>query len=200
MTALFRQTALILLASGLGACSGPSSSDWFPLAEGMQWNSTFEFTTPAPGIQTGTSTIRVEGSDVIEGNEYMKVSMVLSGIPGIDPQINYYRKTRSGLYQIRDSQRDAGEFIAIPFPLRIGDSWKVQAAGLDLAYKAEAIVSVPLPDRTYENCMKLTFEGTVDGVHIEGQSFQAPGVGTVRQVEKYDSVTFEVRLKEFSCC
>jgi hypothetical protein len=191
-----RQAALSFIAVGLAACSNPSS-DWFPMAEKMQWEYAIEYASRPDKIQTGISTIRIEGSETIDGKKYIKTSRVLTGFPGVEPRINYYRKSSDGLYEIRDSHRDAGEYLLIPFPVEVGNSWHVQAAGLDLMYKAEAIVSVPLPERTYKNCLQLTFKGTADGDQLEGETYQAPGIGTIRQVERYNSGTLEVRLKSF---
>ena len=180
------------------ACSGDSGPDWFPLAEDMRWEYALQLTRPYKASASGLLTSQVTGVEYIDGEDYLTVATYFTGLRIREPRIDHYRKTSDGIYQVRESRRGAGEFLAYPLTLEVGRTWQVQSAGMDLLYRVEGIESVPLPTRTYDDCLKISFEGTLDGVDLDGTTYLAPDVGMVYQVEHGPDLKAEILLMRYS--
>lgn len=186
----------ILVAS----CMKPAGHEYYPLPEkGTSRTYTATYGSPSGEVSKIQVVRRGEGSETVDGHRYWKEVEVVSGIPGVDAPVHYYRRGDDGIYKIHGNDRDSGEYLVFPLPLEIGKSWTVvEPSGTTLTYTAEAIESVALPSRTIERCLKLTVSGQSDSEQITGTVFHAPGVGEVRSVYDASGVTVEVILESSS--
>jgi len=145
---------------------------------GARWEYSLENMVPFLGVQKGKVLRRVDGEETINGKTYFKTVTVFSGIPGRESYHYYWRKGPDGLYEIDGT--DLPEYLDTPLPLTVGMNWTVQYPNEQQKCSAEAIETVELFDRKYENCLKISFAG--EG--YSGYSYYAPDVGLVKRVIK----------------
>ena len=132
--------------------------------------------------------VRNDGEEVIRGKAYFKLVTVFAGIPGAESQVNYYRRTDEGIYSISGKHKDQPEYLETPFPLQVGKNWTVKTSDAELTYRVEGVETAELFDKSYDNCLKVSFSGSRNSmgtkVQIEGYSYRAPKVGEVKSVTK----------------
>ncbi len=182
-------------------CAQPEGSEYFPMSDDSRWEYTLEYMTRPAGVQQASTVRRVDGQHRIDGESYYKFVTVVSGFPGTDPEIRYYRKTNEGIF-VRWSE-ESDEYLETPFPLTVGNEWTVgfseggEEGTLQLKYKLEAIETVVFAEHSYEDCLKISFVVEKEGHRVEVTSFYARGVGLVRQVTKLPRITMELRLEQY---
>ena len=166
----------------LSACTKQQGEEYFPKpSQGAQWEYILQIATPE-GKHEGRILIRIDGEETINGKKYYKQINTISGNPRVD--IIYNRRAKEGIYRIDGNQKDRPEYLWMPFPIKVGSTWTVQAPGGTRHYRAENIVPVQLINRKYENCLRVSFQIDNESKRIEGASFFAPGIGEVLCVQK----------------
>jgi hypothetical protein len=178
---------VLSLALLLTGCSKQDSETYFPLSDGAYWEYSMEVYITGGSFISGKMKTRVDGEERINGEQYIKVVKVTSGIPDSEPEINYYRTTNDGIYFISKKHINHPEQLYLPASLDVGSSWSVQTPDSDIRYTIEAIEDAELFDRKYENSLRIVFEGTEDtedlgAVIIKGVSYYAPSVGVVKTI------------------
>ena len=172
-------------------CSKPKGAEYFPeLRDGASKVYSIEYNVPPTGVQKGRLAIRVDGTETINGKSYSKELTVPSGIPGAPTQTRFVRRDKTGIYAINGDDSTKTEYLEIPLPVQVGSSWTSKSPRGELHYRAEAIEAAQLFDRSYENCLKVSFTSSVG----EGYACHAPGLGMVRSVIKASGVTMELTL------
>lgn len=137
------------------ACSKQKGEDYFPEPrDGEQWEYKVELLAPLLGVVQGKMLVRVDGKETIKGKDYFKFVNVLTGIPGVEPEVYYYRWAREGVYEIKEQEKKQTESRIVPFPVDVGATWKA----FDKSCRVEAIETLELYDRKYEDCLKIVCE------------------------------------------
>jgi len=189
-----------LLVVLLFSCSKKhSGSEYLPeCGVGSEYIYTLELLSIA-GKQTGQLISRVESSEEISGINYNKIVNIYSGIPGLENEIFFIRYTPEGIYRLEKST-NSKEQILYPFPLLINTTWNFKDRE---GYKYECTVTsnedLYLPEKTYKNCLKITWNGKKSYNEVEGLEYLAPGIGVVKSVWKYSGVVMEMVLVKDNC-
>ncbi len=192
------KVACLLCILGLESCSRQAGPQYFPISDGAQCDYSVEYMAPLLGVQKGRLRRRVDGLEKIRGSEYFKLVEVFSGIPGVEPGINYLRKTDRGIYQVSGKHRDTPEFLWVPFPLTVGSKWLVNAPEGQSECRVESEETAELWGRRYDHALKMTCRGQYGGVAFEESQYIAKGVGMVKDVLRVSGVTMEFSLEGYS--
>jgi len=174
----------LLLILCLVGCSPGYSQEYFPLKDGAQWEYSLEMLAPSGQQVFGRIKTRVDGTRTINGVDYFKVISISSGIGGAEPEINYFRASPDGIYILPGTKLDQPEQLYLPASPEVGSEWHVQVPESDLHYTVQAIETAELFDKKYENCLKISVEGTVrmegsETLSAKGVMHLAPSIGTV---------------------
>ena len=157
-------------------CSKPIAEEYFAAPrDGARREYALEYSAPLLGVQKGRVASRIDGTERINGKPYFKEVAVFSGIPGMPAQIRYVRNDRDGIHVIEGNDNTKTEYLEIPFPVKVGNTWIVKKPKGEIHYRAEAIETLQLFDRKYDRCLKISYSGP----HGEGYSYTAP-VGSGR--------------------
>ena len=187
MNSIYKILCLVTLL--MIGCSGQDGKTYFPLRETSTWEYTTEYLISAgwrgSHASTGRTVVRIDGMETINGKKYYKVVSVTTGIPGVEPEINYYRKTSDGIYIVSQRYRDLPEQLYFPASIEIGTTWNVQNPESDFRYLIKDIADAELIDQKYANCLKIELNGTVydeelGSMRVNGVSYYAPSVGLVK--------------------
>lgn len=201
-----RVTILLLLFCGtfFSACS-KKTPDYLPLTDSSHWEHTLEFSSPGLGFQRGRGVMRVDGHETINGKDYSKLVVVVTGIPGYEPFYIYRRRTADAEYELpeRHKANPAAESVALPLPPTVGKEWEGDTPDVHTKFKIEAIETAELADRKYEGCLKIsvrrTYKNTTPPEESVGYQYLAPGVGIVkeyfRQGERMFTFTIDKHTK-----
>ncbi len=119
-------------------------------------------------IKEAKMVVRVEAEEEIRGHTYLKTAVVYSGIPGVEPEIVYQRRTPDGLYEVSGRQKE--DPVAYPLLLEVGASWEVETPEYKINAIVEAVEDAQLLSKTYEDCVKISFTqedaaGTANGYY-----------------------------------
>lgn len=179
---------LVLFAFG---CSKQPEDEYFPeIRDGSQREYSMEYSVLSVGVQKGRIAYRIDGTETIDGMVYYQEIGVISGIPGMPAITQFTRRDKQGIHVIDGNDKTKSEYLAIPFPIKVGNSWTANRHDGEYHYRAEAIETLQLFDRKYERCLKITFSGP----GVEGYSYLAPGVGEVKGVFSGSGFTMEYTL------
>ena len=173
--------ALLFCLMLLG-CARQPGKEFYPFSNGARWEYSVEFSSPFAGVQRGKCIIRIEGTEKIRGNVYFKKVTVFSGIPGAEPETSFHRVTANGVYKIPGAHRDMQEYLEVPFPLKVGTAWSEAEPEGRIDWHVEIEETAELPERQYEKSLKIRFHGQNATGAFDGFEYDAPGIGTVRQV------------------
>ena len=190
--------ALSALVSLACAPSPLPAMEYFPGDEDSRWE--FEVHLVAGELEMeGVASIYGDGVQVVDGKSYTRVVMDLGGVPifeATEPSVILSRVSDEGIYA-RLNER-AREFLDTPFPVTLGESWRVDDD--DLVYLGEyaALETVMVGGRTYEDCLKVLSSMAAQGQALHQTSHLAPGIGPVRiEMEFPNGVTLDLRLTDY---
>lgn len=116
----------LAVLSSLTACGGSESpasgTDPFPLAVGNRWSMQFDIRIGATDAQSGTSTLEVIRSEVVDGETAHVIADSMSGTE------RRYVQTQTEVWRLPaddapSEERAAGRFLVLKLPLRAGDRW-----------------------------------------------------------------------------
>ena len=176
-------------------------SDYAPLSNKSRWTYSVEYRGPFGGVQTGKMVRRVDGKETIQGKTYYKIVTVFSGIPGIEPDVSYLRLSKDGTWKIMGKHKDKPECLVSAPSLDVGTTWTVtDPEGKRKEYRVVGKETAELFDRKYENCLKISFQGTTREIFaskMEGYEYLAPGIGCVKEVWSNGLVTIELTLDTY---
>jgi hypothetical protein len=181
-----RSTACLIALSLLilSSCAKQQGEEYFPkVSAGSQWEYVLQYATPA-GTQNGKLLIRIAGEEKVNGKKYYKQISIISGLSGQETQTSYNRRGKDGIYKIDNIEKDNLEYKSIPFPLTVGSVWTITTPDGQLKYRAEKVETVEMLNRRYENCLRISYQVDNKGVHVEGVTHLAPGIGEVACVQK----------------
>jgi hypothetical protein len=185
-----RLAILLLVITGLtSSCSKKEEGrDYFPINKEEEFS--LSFSAPSGATLQGKMVVRNQGEEVINGKTYTKYFAEISA-PTTDSQqspiIVYSRITPEGVYSVVDEHKDFPEFLDYPFPLKVGTTWtRVKFEG-EQKCRVESIEDVQLPDKTYEKCLKISFQQESGENPINGIEYLAKGIGNVKVVFNYKS-------------
>jgi len=139
------------------------------------------------------SVSRIDGDEIINGKKYYKWINVYSGIPGAEAEVFYYRHTNEG----NGKYKDRPEYLDTMFPLEIGTIWTSQTPTGDIHYRVVSLETLELIDRTYKDCLRVSYNGSYESSQLEGYFFLAKDVGVVKHVTKIQGVTLDATLEKF---
>lgn len=188
--------AIVLASMPAAACSEPRGSDYFAFSMGRTCNYTVEYLMPNGGVLRGKALTRSDGEETISGKDYLKIVAVFSGLPGLDPQVAYYRNAKDGIWKIEGRHKDKPEHLVAPLPLGVGASWRMDAPEGSCDCRVESKEVVELMSGTYEDSIKLVCTCQTGPSRTELVMYQAAGVGTVRSVAKGPGVTMELQIEQ----
>ena len=172
--------AVTILATCMG-CAHTGGSDYFPMDQASKWEYT-EYITTAYRTNQSTSVHHIEGREEVNGTIYDRLVDESDAAETLEPNVVYFRKTKDGIFLIDDADDDRNEYLYLPFPLDVGDRWTTKTVQGEVTYRVEACEDVALASVTYEDCLKVAFDGTQGSIPFSGYVYYAKGVGLVRQV------------------
>lgn len=186
----FKLFALIILVFIFSViCSFGKEKDYYPLGIGARWDYSINVMNPS-GVFEGKSVMRIEGIEEIEAKlpsgdmikeKFFKSTILFSGIPGMDNEIEYYRKFEEGIYYVSDRDINRNLRLMLPLPIEIGKTWEETEDGD--TYRIESIETLEQLDeegnkRKYKNC--LTVNGTDYGFPVT--DYYVPDIGLLKRV------------------
>lgn len=167
-----------------------------PLEDGMKLIYDVEYVTGLGGVQRAEAIQRVDGTRTIGGHEYFRVVMVVKGMPGWEPEVVYQRIAPDGLHEVRYVDEKPVEYLLLPIPLKVGQTWQVDMAKMNFACRVEAHEPAILPEKTYEDAYKVACSGTRGPLFFKNYTYWANGAGTVKLVQDAGAIRMEMRLRE----
>jgi hypothetical protein len=167
-----------------------------PLAVGMRWDVDVEVTKPGGQTVQGAVVREITGTQKVDLYTYFVVETSFTGLPDMKNFTMYRRKSTQGIYAINAIDKAKQEHMEIALPLEVGKSWKTSMGLLVITSTVEAKESLKIGDRTYEDCVKISYKSN-DG-KLSGTYWQAPDVGNVQEETKVDGAVFKFTLKKFS--
>lgn len=195
---------LPILILGL-SCSGRTEQHYFPLKNGAKWEYALEYLSAGGEVVKGRAVTRIDGQKTIAGKRYFRSVLVTSGIPGAESSHRYFRRAPEGLYAIDGDQLQFGEYMSLPLPLEVGRAWKVESATAQMLCEAERIEAAELLDKRFDDCLRITCEGTIHEGGRQGSlssiTHQCPDVGRVKETAEFVRgsvrVTYSLMLEDF---
>jgi hypothetical protein len=176
-------------------CRG-TPEGFVPLADGMKLVYEVEYVTGLGGVQRAEAIQRVDGTRNIGGHEYFRVVLVVRGMPGWEPEVVYQRMAEEGLREVRYVDGKPVEYLLLPAPLKVGQTWQVDMAKMNFACKVEAHEPAILPEKTYEDAYKVACSGSRGPLFFKNYTYWVNGVGTVKLVQEAGAIKMEMRLRE----
>lgn len=193
---LFLLTVLLSMTMVmLAACGDSGNRQYFPEPKVGQSRTYLASFQTSAGIQTVTMIERVEGKEKINGKTYYKAVTIFQNAPDAQPILSYERYSKDGIYAIDTDDPQQAEYLDTPFPLENDSSWSVQHGNTQLDVRVEGFEDVYLPDKTYENCLKLSLTGFDGGAPVSLEQYYAEGIGMVRQTGTYGDMIVEITLQ-----
>ena len=186
---------LLLLLCGL-VVARAEHDVYNPLAVGLRWDVDVEMTAPGGQKTQGTATREITGTDKIEGFTYFIVDTSFTGLEKMKNFTMYRRKAAKGIYAINALDKIKQEYLEEALPLSVGATWKTTIFGQIIVSTVEANESLKIGDKTYENCMKISYKSS-DG-KLSGTYWQAPDVGNVQEETNVGGLIFKFTLKKYS--
>jgi hypothetical protein len=191
----FSRCTLMALGALIVLSCGKPVDEFVPLKVGNEVVYDVEYLVRFGSLQRAEAVLRTEGKQTIGNHEYYKTALVVQGIPGVEPQISYLRAERDGLHGLRYINNSPFEYLALPSPVEVGNSWSMKTPESDMHCQVESKEPAILPAKTYDDAYKISCHGTVNGINYVFYSYQVRGIGVVKSVEKIGDVTLEMRLK-----
>lgn len=176
-------------------CRG-TPQGFVPLEDGMKLVYDVEYVTGLASVQRAEAIQRVDGTKNINGNEYFRVVLVVKGMPGWKPEVLYQRMAADGLREILYVDGKPVEYLLLPVPLKVGQTWQVDAPKMNFACRAEAHEPAILPEKTYEDAYRVACSGSRGPLFFKNYTYWANGVGTVKLVQEAGAIKMEMRLRE----
>ena len=173
--------ALCFMLTAISACAQAGGKDYFPLADGAQWEYTGRFLPSTGGQYRARAAIRIEGTTLIRGRRYFKyvISGNFTGAPNAPrklEQVRYYRAEAGSIYFLPGNDLDGTERLSMPLPIPVGEQWFSGAVEVT----AERVGTVEAGGHKYADCLKLTYRQP--GVQRTNEEYLAPSVGLVKFV------------------
>ncbi len=179
------------------SCSQPKGGDYVPSADGTKWEYSVEYAAALVGVGKGKMVSRIDGDETINGKKYRKRINVYSGIPGAEAEVYYERESNEGIFTIDGKHKDKPEYLDVMFPLEIGINWTSHRPAGDVHFRVESLETLELIDRTYKDCLRISYTGSYESKSFEGYYFLAKDVGMVKDVYKIQGATFDVTLEKY---
>ncbi|HJT35896.1 MAG TPA: hypothetical protein VJ783_27960 [Pirellulales bacterium] len=172
--------------------------DYLPLVVGRVMYYDISWTPPVGEAKSATATGDVQAQVEIAGKTYFKQVTKISGIPFSPTTVIYFRRAPEGVYQVFEGDESKPEWLYLPAKIKIGDRWSATTVQGDVEFTASGIEDVETPSGTYRDCLKLSLViKTALGKATEDQ-WLAPGVGSVKQVDRNPLFSSTTVLKEVS--
>jgi hypothetical protein len=176
-------------------CRGTPQS-FIPLENGLKLVYDVEYVTGLGNVQRAEAIQRIDGKRTIGGKEYFRVLLVVTGIPGWEPEVLYHRMAEDGLYEVRYVEGRPVEILALPVPPKVGQTWQTDAAKIQVSCRVEAREPAILPEKTYENAYRIACSGTRGPLYFKNYTYMVEGVGPVKLVQEAGAIKLEMRLRE----
>lgn len=189
--------ALAMVATS--GCTNEPASKYHYLKDGARWEMAVETLLPNGEVRKTKVIARIDGTEEIGGKVYHKKVVVPVGIPGREPAVTFLRVESDGVYSITEGFRDVPPTMSARLPVEIGATWVTGApdGSGQIVFTYSGIETAELPDRKYEDCLLITFEGSTSEGPISGYAYAAPGIGDVKSVLQMGQVTVESLLVAF---
>jgi len=161
--------------------------DYWPMGDGKRWKYSTELCSE-DNCNKGERTSLIDGQEVFGGKKYFKFVSILS--KASDQEIVYMRKAKEGIYLHAISKdKSESEALILPIPSTIGKKWNLVSHESGLSLEIIAKEALYLPDKKYENCLKVSLkakytEGELKGIESDGFVYYAPDIGLVKSLTK----------------
>jgi hypothetical protein len=169
---------------------------FMPLETGWKAVYEVEYSTGLGGVQRAGAVMRFDETKTIGGKEYVRVSMAITGVPGHQTDIYYQRFESDGLHELRYIGDRPVDYLFTPWPLKVGQAWLINGAGMELTCRVDAHEPAVLPEKTYDDAWKYSCYGTQAKSRYKYEAYLVEGLGPVRMVHNMGDFTMELRLKE----
>jgi hypothetical protein len=176
-------------------CRG-TPQGFVPLENGLKLVYDVEYVTGFGNVQRAEAIRRIDGKRDIGGKEYFRVLLVVKGMPGWEPEVSYQRLAEDGLREVRYVEGKPVEYLALPVPLKVGQTWQTDVAEIDVSCLVDAHQPAILPEKTYEDAYKVSCSGNRGPLFFKDSTYWVEGVGTVKTVREAGALRMEMRLRE----
>ncbi|HEV2852562.1 MAG TPA: hypothetical protein VHC97_07135 [Thermoanaerobaculia bacterium] len=184
----------LALALGLGCRGTPGG--FVPLENGLKLVYDVDYVTGLGNVQSAEAIQRIDGKKTISGNEYFRVVLVVKGMPGWEPEVLYQRMAADGLHEVRYVGGKPVEYLAVPVPLTVGRTWRIDTSEININCRVDAHEPAILPEKTYEDAYRYSCSGTRGPLYFKNYTYMVQGVGVVKLVQESGALKMEMRLRE----
>ena len=194
---MMRRFLLSLALALCGFTAARAEQDLYnPLAVGLRWDVDVEMTPVGGETMHGTAVREVTGTEKIGPYTYFVVTTTFTDLPKMKDFTMYRRKSARGIYAINALDKTRQEYLEAALPLTVGQAWKTTIGGQTFTSTVESKESVKIDDKTYENCVKVSYKSS--NGNLSGAYYQAPDVGNVQETTTVGGKAFKFTLKKFS--
>ena len=171
----------LTFAASVATCAEPAV-DYCPLPANGKWTYDLQIAHPDHTQIAGTLICRLDGEVTIEGKTYVRIVNATKGVAGMEASVGFYRRAPDGVYFRADDKAGSPDSLLLPDPPTVGKTWTTDFGNAKRVSRIEKVESAELPDRKYEQSIKISFTLTSASGELKGYEYRAPGVGQVRQV------------------
>jgi hypothetical protein len=185
-----KKVIFFLLGFFILSCS-EKPNDYFLLKTNLKTEYSIEYLVPS-GEVTGKMVASTGNEININDNKYFIVTLAYSGVPGMENQTYYYRKSNKGIVFL-ESKEDTIDHIELPSNLKIGEKWRIKTKDRNIKYEIISIEDLITTERTYKECIIIEGNGSVfidagkktetEG-DLKAKYYYAKGIGMVKATEK----------------
>lgn len=176
-------------------CRG-TPQGFMPLENGMKLVYEVDYVTGLGNVQHAEAIQRVDGQRDIDGKEYFRVMLVVKGMPGWEPEVLYQRMAEDGLHEVRYTDGKPEEYLLLPTPLKVGQTWQIDRVSMNFACRVDAQEPAILPEKTYEDAYKVSCSGNRGPLFFKNYTYWVDGAGPVKLVQEAGAIKMEMRLRE----
>ena len=190
-----RYAALWIAALTAFGCRG-TPEGFVPLENGLKLVYDVDYVTGLGNVQHAEAIQRIDGKKNIGGKDYFRVLLVVKGMPGWEPEVTYQRMAEDGLHEIRYVEGKPVEHVELPVPLKVGQTWQIDMAQIDVSCRVDAREPAILPEKTYEDAYKVSCSGNRGPLYFKKYTYWVEGVGWVKLMQEAGALRMEMRLRD----
>jgi hypothetical protein len=192
----FPRSLVFWMALALAPGCRGTPEELVPLENGLKLIYDVEYVTGLGNVQRAEAIQRIDGEKTIGGNEFFRVVLVVKGMPGWEPEVLYQRGAADGLHELRYVRGKPVEYLAVPAPLTVGRTWRIDTSEININCRIDAREPAILPEKTYEDAYRYSCSGTRGPLYFKNYTYMVPGVGVVKLVQESGALKMELRLRE----
>lgn len=186
---------MIMTMLFITACGGSGYEDYFPAEDGSISTYRVTMLPSMPGVGNIRYIVRTDGQEKINGNTYWKNVEIMDGVPGEEPTVTLWRVDDKGVWQVENKDPAQSEYLSFPFDAKDGTSWTISTIDSERQHVLAVPVQVIMPDKTYDECIRVSITGTQNGDLIDAVEYYCKNVGMVKANGSISGIQVELILE-----